>query len=317
MSESTTSRQIRAICAGLCLLIGALLLPVGVVSFWGNQTLTDNQRFVNTVAPLAADQVIRDDIANVVVAGLTSNVQASKSIGEWIPLLGRLGTSAYEALHKFVYGLTQSFLASANFQAVWRGMMSQFQKSFESAVQGTPTGAVQLQAGNIVLDLSEVMVGVKGLAVEQGVPNFALAPLPELNNRQVVLVSSDQVSQLRFLTAVSQWWAKWLIVLAIASLGLALGLSRKRARMMAIIGLCVVIGGGVITFGIWLGAASTATAGKVTPFGPTIDLLYKSLTAYLDTASIVMMVIGVIMVALGVGWAYFARRAQPTLPGPV
>ena len=52
----------RGIVAWVLVVIAGILIPVAVVAYWGQRTITDAERYIETVGPLAAEQPIKDAI---------------------------------------------------------------------------------------------------------------------------------------------------------------------------------------------------------------------------------------------------------------
>ena len=64
VSEHPSRR--RSIAAAICVVIAALLTTPAAVAFWGQRTLNDSQRYVETVGPLVDSPEVQAAIATKV-----------------------------------------------------------------------------------------------------------------------------------------------------------------------------------------------------------------------------------------------------------
>ena len=62
---ASTQRRIgaRSIAALIALILGLGLLPIGTVTYWGNRTVTDSERYIETMGPLAYSEQIQDSLS--------------------------------------------------------------------------------------------------------------------------------------------------------------------------------------------------------------------------------------------------------------
>src|SRR4029434_4091096 len=64
----------RSIGVGVCLVLSVLRTPPGVVAFWGQRTLNDTQRYLDTVGPLVHSPEVQDAIATTVTNAIEQQV---------------------------------------------------------------------------------------------------------------------------------------------------------------------------------------------------------------------------------------------------
>ncbi|WP_423464904.1 GAP family protein [Promicromonospora sp. MS192] len=64
----------RSTAAVVLIVLGALLAPVGVVAAWAERTLTDTDRYVATVAPLAEDPAVRSAVSARMTSALMEQI---------------------------------------------------------------------------------------------------------------------------------------------------------------------------------------------------------------------------------------------------
>ena len=77
---SASSSTARAFTAGLCLVLAALLTMPAVVAYWGHRTLTDTERYVDTVEPLAQSQKVQEVLTDKVTAAINDQQAFSRVV---------------------------------------------------------------------------------------------------------------------------------------------------------------------------------------------------------------------------------------------
>ena len=102
VSESPTTKaaksgggKVRGFISWLLVVVAGLLVPLAMVAFWGQRSVTDTERWVATVAPLAEDQAIRDQVANATSEAILKQIDNNTTIDDF---LSGLPPRAQEAL---------------------------------------------------------------------------------------------------------------------------------------------------------------------------------------------------------------------------
>ena len=87
------------------------------MAFWGQRTLTDTERFVETVAPLATDQAIINAVADTVTTALTNNVNLEAEVKGFLPpIAAPLAGPISSAIPTFVKQVTLRILNCPKFE---------------------------------------------------------------------------------------------------------------------------------------------------------------------------------------------------------
>jgi len=69
MERTERARQRwRTIVAAVCIVVACLLAPLSVVAVWTRNQVTNTDRYVATVSPLASDPAIQDAVADQITA---------------------------------------------------------------------------------------------------------------------------------------------------------------------------------------------------------------------------------------------------------
>ena len=235
----------RSIAAVICLVLAALLTTPAAVAYWGQRTLNDAERYVDTVGPLVDSPEVQDVIATKVTDAIQQQVDVEALLNDVFagvitdaPRLQRLVGPLAAAVNGLIERQVREFIASDEFADFWVRVNTRAQQALHRVLTGDDTGAVSLQDDQVVLDVDEVIDRVKERLVARGLTIVENVPIPE-TDRQIVLMDAPQLRQARTIYAFSNPIAKWLLplvgVLYLASLLLA----RRRPRMAVWIGAVI------------------------------------------------------------------------------
>src|SRR4051794_22854607 len=216
---SSQSSRGRATVVVVCLVLAALLTTPAAVAYWGQRTLNDTQRYVDTVEPLIHSPEVQDAIATKVTDAIQQQVDIQALLTDVFsgvitdrPRLEQLVGPLSAAINNLIDRQVREFIASDQFADFWTRGNTRAQQALHRVLTGDETGAVSLQNGQVVLDVDEVIDQVKTQLVDRGLTLVANAPIPE-TDRQIVLLDAPKVDQLRNIYAFANPVARWLLPL--------------------------------------------------------------------------------------------------------
>ncbi len=310
------SRRGRAIAAVVCLVLAAVLTVPASFSYWGQRTINDGQRYVDTVGPLVDSPEVQTAIATRVTDAIEKQVDVEALLNEAFsgviqdrPRLKLLIGPLAGAVNGLIQTQVQNFIASDAFRNLWLAVNTRAQQRLVQLLDGDSSGAVQVQGGDVVLDLSVVVDQVKAQLVQRGLTFVQNAPPIPAADQQIVILQSDQLKQVRTIYAFSNPVAKWLLVV-VALLYLAgLLLSRRRPRTTVIIGIVLAANALLVALLLSIGRQLFINQLTGTVFGPASTVFYDTLLSYLERGQRVMLWLGLILIV--VGW--FAGRTKTGL----
>ncbi|MHA6762235.1 hypothetical protein [Streptacidiphilus sp. PAMC 29251] len=237
--------RLRSALAALLVVVGCVLAPLCVVAVWVSDEVGDTDRYVATMAPLAADPAIQDAVADRVTTALTQQLDLPGRIDaaaeDLPPRLGALVDELSEPIaggvEDFVHKAALAVVRSDAFETFWTTANRAAHNAVDTFLTGKNEGPVQTNGAEVVIDLGPVVERVKQALVDQG---FALAAkVPEVHT-QYVLASSTAVPKLQKGFSLLRTLGVWLpvIVLALLAAGVALAVRRRRCLLAAALGLC-------------------------------------------------------------------------------
>lgn len=327
----------RSIAAVICLILGLGLMPLGMVTYWGNRTVTDSERYLETMSPLAYDAEVQDSLATFLTEKVESQIDTEAIVTEIFgglierqPALQGLVPVVAGAIDSLIEQVIDRLVRSEQFEQLWDLANEAAQKSLMAILEGRDDGAVQLQGDEVVLDISSLIDQVKQGLVDRGFTAAANINIAQAD-QQIVLLEAPQLAQIRTIYSLTSPIAAALIWVALLLLVLAAVLARRRPRMVAWIGGGVAVGGVVLVIGLGIGQSLFVNTLEGTPFEKASQVFYDTLLRFLYNGATVMILLGVIVMAIGLylcqaGWAVglrtsvngLADRVAETVPdGPL
>jgi hypothetical protein len=295
----------RSVGVVVCVVLAVLLTTPGLVAFWGQRTLNDAQRYLDTVGPLVHSPEVQDAIATTVTNAIDQQVDIEAILNEVFagvitnrPRLQKLVGPLSGAVNGLIDREVRAFVASDAFADIWVRVNTRAQQALVRLLKGEEGGAVSLQGDQVVLDVSDVIDQVKQRLVARGLTIVENVPIPD-KDRQIVLLEAPQLEQARTIYAFANPVARWLILVVAALYLAAFGLSRRRPRMTVIIGVTLVANALLLAWALSIGRQLFINELAGTVFGPASSVFYDTLGAYLERGWHVLSWLGLILVVVG------------------
>jgi hypothetical protein len=292
----------RGLTAWIIVIIAALLFPIALTAYWGQRTLTDTERYVATVAPLAQDptvqQAVGTKVTDVIVTQLNAQVRISDLLVDY-PKLQPIAGPLASGINSFVGTEVDKVLASDRFDQLWVAVNTKLQQGLVAALEGDPTGPVTIQGDQVVLDTGDLIEAVRQRLVDRGLTLAANLPVPPIADRQIVLLTSPQLETARTAYKLGQPVAQWLIYVVLLLFVVAILVSRRRARMTIAVGVAIVIGAIVVRLAMAVGQNQLELTLAGTPFEVAQTAFFTILTAYLLNAVRAAFALGLVLALVG------------------
>jgi hypothetical protein len=295
----------RSIAAAICVVLAALLTTPAGVAFWGQRTLNDGQRYLDTVGPLVDSPQVQDAIATKAIGAIEKQVDVEAILNDVFagvitdrPRLQKLVGPLSGAVNGLIEREVRAFVASDTFADIWVRVNTRAEQGLVRVLRGDNTGAVSVQGEQVVLDVGDVIDVVKQRLVARGLTVVQNVPIPE-TDKQIVLMDAPQLKQARTIYAFANPLATWLIVFVAALFLAAFLLARRRPRMAGTIGVVLAANALLVALCLSVGRQLfiDQLAGSV--FGPASPVFYDTLLAYLQRGGQVLLWLGLILVVAG------------------
>lgn len=328
---------VRSIAAVIALILGLGLLPLGTVTYWGHRTVTDAERYIETMGPLAYSEEVQDSLSVFITEKVEEQVdpealvnQVFAGLIEEYPSLKALVPIVAGAVDSLIAQVVDRLVRSDQFRELWNLANVAAQKSLMAILEGRDDGAVSLQGDEVVLDISVLIDQVKQGLVDRGFGVAANINVPEAD-RTIVLLEAPQIAQIRTIYSFTSPVAAGLIWIAVLLLVAAVFLARRRPRMVAWVGGGAIVGGAGLVIGLGIGQSVFVNTLEGTPFEQASQIFYDQLLRFLYNGAYSLIALGVIVMAVGLylcgaRWAVELRAAVNNLandiagtipPGPI
>jgi hypothetical protein len=242
----------RTIVAVLLIVIGCVLAPLAGVAVWARNQVTNTDRYVRTVAPLATDPAIQTAVADQITAqvftyldvqGLTNQaVDALAEQGVRPQLADRLRGFAgplASGIQSFVRAEVGKIVQSQAFADAWVETNRVAHQALVKALTGQGDGAVTVANDTVSVDLAPFIETVKQRLVASG---FGLAArIPEVN-ASLVLFDVKNLTRAQAAFNLLDTLGMWLPIIAIVLLGIGVSVAKDHRRALAGAAVGVAVG---------------------------------------------------------------------------
>ncbi len=299
--------------AAFLVVLGCLLVPVAATAWWTKGTVSDSDRFVSTVAPVATDpavqQLVEDQLVGQVMAWVDEQQVAKRSIEALVDQgvsprvaasLALLAEPLRDRLEQRVQRAAERVVESEEFVTALEGSLGSVHEQLVAIVLEEGDDADLITAsddGTLRLSMATLTNTVRAQLVEAGVEGAER--LPEVT-ATIPIAKVEQLVTIRKGYRVLDALATWLPVLAVALLvgGVLLGRRRGRWALGAGVGAVLAL---LLTL-VGLMAARTAVVDAV-PGAPeaaraAVDLVSEPLRSLLRGLGAA--VLAVVLVTLAV-----------------
>jgi hypothetical protein len=324
--RSTASRSARILRRGLTWVL-IVLVAVGVlgttVAFWADQTLFNTDRFVATVAPIAADPAVIESVSADISTSIVEEIGLQQVVESVLPTeLQGMGSIVVTGVQTTIAKAIADFMATPQFAAVWE----QATRSVHTEVVGILRGdsaIVQSTGGVVSVDVFPLVAeGLKAadkaltdatgrdIALPQLTdPTNAEASRAEIEQAlgvalppdfgQIVIADTSALDEAKQVLRVFETsiLIAAIVTILIALLAILVAVRRRRAFLQVAIASIIGLALGLVVVAridqVVADAAPTGTAGATAR--AAIDSIVRGFVGY---AIVMVVVLAVVAVAL-------------------
>jgi hypothetical protein len=233
----------------LLVLVG-ILAPLSVVSVWAHDQVSDTDRYIDTITPLASDPAVQEAMVDRVTTALFERLDIEAVTQEAIDALSERGlppraaagltalaVPLTEGIRGFVEDKVREFVQSDVFQQAWIEANRVAHTQLVAVLTGDTSGAVDVSGNTVSVNLAAVIDAVKQQLVAAG---FTIAErLPEVQATFTIFESADITKVQNAFDALSTG-SRVLPWLAVLLLAVAVYVARDRRRTLVAGALVVV-----------------------------------------------------------------------------
>ncbi len=310
----------------LLIVIGCILAPISVVAVWTKNLVTDTDRYVATVAPLASDPAIQSAIADRITAEIFTKLDVTGITNQAVDALAERGlpplvATQLHALSEPLSNGVESFVrtevgkvvASEAFANAWTTANRTAHQALVAALTGETREGITIENDTVSINLGPIIQEVKQRLIDRG---FGLASRIPNVNPSFVLVQSDYIAKARGAFNLLNAIGNWLPVVALFFL--AIGIYVAKGHRRALVGVGLGLAGGMLVLGLGLALFRTIYLDAL-PLGvltrDAAAVFYDTLVRFLRLGLRSVLVFGLIIALAGflTGRSITAVRARAGL----
>ena len=298
----------RSIVATLMIVVACVLAPLSVVAIWTRNQVTNTDRYVATVAPLADDPAIQNAIADQITAqvftyidiqGLTNQVVDTLAERGLTPTLADQLRALSVPIANGVQGFTRAqvgrVVESDAFADAWVQANRVAHEQLVAALTGEGGGSVTVENDTVSLNLAPFIETVKQRLVEGG---FSVAARIPTVNASFVLFQSEDITRVRSGFNLLNTLGVWLPVIAIVLLvlGVYVAKDHRRALVGAALGVAVSMVVLALALTVFRSISLDAVPAAVLPHDAAA-VLYDTIVRFLRLGLRTVLVLGLVVAA--------------------
>ncbi|MGW4538555.1 hypothetical protein ACWEOP_11830 [Streptomyces chartreusis] len=303
-------RRLRLCAASLVLTLAVLLAPVSVIATWVNSEVTDVDRYVQTVSPLARDPAVQKLVVDRVTDEVAENIDARKITDAVADTLAdhdapRFLVDAARSLDEQLKGglttavrfVVEKVVKSEAFADAWDSIHRGAHTVATNALTGDGSGALAVQGDTVTLN-----VGIVAEELQKQLIGVTLVKAEDIPgaDKSIVLVRNENLSEARqgarWLAAVAPWLP--LTVVVLGGLGIWAAPSHRVALMAAGIGTGVMMCGLLVGLAIMRQVCLDAVT-QTTQSQDAAAAAYDTLVRFLRQTTLTVLVTALITVIAG------------------
>lgn len=288
--------------------VGCLLAPMAVVAGWTGDQLSDTDRYVATVAPLADDPAIQNAVADRTTQVIMRRLDVQHLLPEAVTALekrglpprvgdrlGGLTGPLTGGVQGFVHDETEKVVRGDAFENLWVKGNRLAHEQLTAVLSGEDAKLVRTNAGTVSIDLGPVIAVVKQRLVAAGLG--IAASIPAVHPTFALIDSAALVPAQRGYALLNT--LRWVLpVFALALIGFGVFLARRHRRALAGAGLGVA--GAMLSLGIGITVARAAYLDAVAAHhldAAAAAVLFDTLLRFLRTAIRALFVLALVVAA--------------------
>ncbi|WP_327688852.1 hypothetical protein [Streptomyces tubercidicus] len=283
--------RVRGLAGGVLLLVGALLLPLGLAALWARAELTETDRYVAAVAPLAGNTAVQEAVVDDVTDGVMAHIRLDGLL-KAVPRAERPAVRRHftRGIRQFVAKQVRQVVTGRGFPAVWNGVHRTAHRTLDGRLAASGRSAV-------TLDLTPVVERVRRQLSHNGMGLDLLRRVPRAGV-EVVLLKAPDVPRIRSVYEVVRTGALLLPPTAAVCLTGGLLLARRRRRALIWAGLGCAAAAGLLAAALALARSRTLDALPAMVSRPAAGAYADALTGPLRTGVWLLIGAGTLTAAL-------------------
>jgi len=274
------------------IVVGSLLVPISVLSVWLDRTITDTDRYVETVSPLIRDADIQNAVERRIEQALYARVDLQAEVQSLLPdRASALAGPITAGVRNLVSELIHKVVTSDKVAQLWDDA-NRIAHQQVVDVLTVSNG----KKGVVTLDLTDLVKQVQARLVDAGVPFLGNLTVPDV---KLDVLQSDTIAQVQQAFNLFNKLAgilPWLTFLVLGA-GILAAPDRRKGFVHAasgwVIGAALLLVGVAIGRQVYMGALPTGAS------IPANETFFLTITRFLRGSGRMVLVFGLVLLVVG------------------
>ncbi|MEU7003002.1 hypothetical protein [Nonomuraea sp. NPDC046570] len=326
--QRPAAQRWRSVLSAILITLAAVLAPLSLVGVWAANEVTDTERYVENVTPLATDPAVQNAVATRVTTEIMKFLNVPRVVDEVVGALESRGlppkvgdklnglSGALAAgVEGFVGKQATAVVRSDAFKTVWVEANRAASKQLNAVLSGQGSQALKVAGDTVTLDLAPLIERVKQRLVNTGLG--IAASIPEIHT-SIELFSGPQLlkAQTAYTWLTTLKWVLPILMLVLAAVGVYVAKNHRRALLG--VGLGLVAGMLVLAAALAIGRNVYLSAVSANSLSvPAAAEVFDALITFLKISMRMLLVLGLVVVlgAFCTGPSATAVRTRSALSG--
>ena len=290
------------------LVIITLLIPIGLYTNWVKTTISDQDRFVATFAPLSANPEIQNSLnasANTFIEALDIESALSENLPPALaPISGLLAVSTKVALKN----LSEQLIYSEQFSEIWNRMAIGMQSELIKVLEGETDTFLRASDEGLFVTLEPLRERLIERVSEREALNFLVERIAAVELPKFEILNAQQLSFIVFVWDTNKILSVyiWPVIGILAVLAIYLQGSIWRGGIYA--GSSVATGAIITLISIYLVNSRLQNQLAEGIYGQTLSEIFNQMTLYLKHSAYWALLVGFLIAILFLIGGYYKNR---------
>ena len=312
MDEVGAPGRGRRSAAWVLLVVAVLLTPITIATRWVSFEITSEERFVNTLGPLAEDPQVQQAVADRVTQIIFEQVDVAALAQDALPdRADFLAAPLAAGVESFTNEQALRLLQSEQFAELWEDALRVAHRAADALLTGKDEGAVQVQDGQVVLDLSTIVQAVVDRLADRGLTFVESLPTDAVSG-EIVLFESTALADAQALVGLLNTLSWVLLVVALVCFAASVLVLGDRRRGLVRVGVGLGVGALLLGVGLAFGRGAYLDAVVAAGADRTVqEIVFDQVVSSLRTTVRAVVVLGVVLAL--VSWSLGPSRPATRL----
>jgi len=239
---TVTARRRRGVLSIALVVLGALLLPIAVMTVWTRNQVLDTDRYLETIAPLGSDPAVVNALSTRISDAVTEAIDVKSLAQEALPENAQfLAAPIAAGAGTLVHEATTRLLRSDQFETLWVEANRTGHEGLVAVLTGRKGDVVNTENGKVVISLGPLVQEVlKRVDAQFGTDISSRIPAAKIDIKYT-LIDSPQLAKLQNQVRWLDRFSYFTVVLALACFVGAVFASSERRKGVLRVGVGVAV----------------------------------------------------------------------------